>query len=543
VLREGIAALPAERDLKTSLIDFLAARRGREVAERQLQGFIAKEPGDNQLRFSLAQFYEQGNEAPKAEAVYKDVIGRAGTDEPGLVARDRLAALRVKQNDVPGAEKLLGEVLAKAPRDDDALFLRGNLALQQRDPKTAIADLRSVLRDQPNAVGVMRVLARAHMANNEPALAEETMRQAVDANPNDPTVRLDLAKLLVELGKGEQAKPVVDELVRQRPKDVEARTAQFQIAAVAKDTASAKAAADAIVAINPKIGLGYYYQGSVAESEQHWNDAIRMYSSALDRQPNAAEPLQALTRLLIAQKRVPEALRRLDDTAAHFPDSSIALNIKGEMLASLKRTPESLDAFKAAIAREPRNWAGYRNLAAAQIDSHDTNDAIATLQAGVSSATSPEPLQTLLGLLYEREGKPDEALRVYNDALSRNPRSDAIANNLAMLLVDTHHDAASIERAKQLTEHFSMSRNAELLDTYGWVLYKHGDASAAVTALESASARAPNLPVLWYHLGMAQLQSGQTAAARDSLARSLKSGNDFSGKQQAQAELEKLMRS
>ena len=113
------------------------------------------------------------------------VIAAAGLDGPGITARDRLAALRNQQHDTAGAEKLLAEVLAKAPRDDDALFLRGNIALAQKDPKTAIADLRSVLRDQPNAIGVMRVLARAHLANGEPALAEETMRRAVEANPAD----------------------------------------------------------------------------------------------------------------------------------------------------------------------------------------------------------------------------------------------------------------------------------------------------------------------------------------------------------------------
>jgi len=75
------------------------------------------------------------------------------------------------------------------------------LELAQKDPKSAIVDLRSVLRDQPNSIGVMRALARAHLANGEPALAEETMRRALDANPKDPSVREDLAELLVNLGK------------------------------------------------------------------------------------------------------------------------------------------------------------------------------------------------------------------------------------------------------------------------------------------------------------------------------------------------------
>jgi Tfp pilus assembly protein PilF len=109
-----------------------------------------------------------------------------------------------------------------------------------------------------------------------------------------------------------------------------------------------------------------------------------------------------------------------------------------------------------------------------------------------------------------------------------------------MLLVDTKRDPASLERAKELAARFSTSDNPQLLDTYGWVLYKRGEAASAVTALLAASSKAPNLAVLWYHLGMAQLLAGQPDAARDSLTRSLKSGQAFSGMEEARAALGKL---
>jgi predicted Zn-dependent protease len=193
--------------------------------------------------------------------VYKQVIEDAKLEAPGLSARNRLASLRVQSNDIAGAEKLLAEVLAKSPRDDDALIMRGSLALTQKDPRTAIADLRSVLRDQPNAVGVMRSLSRAHLANGEPALAEETMRRAVEANPQDSSASLDFAQLLTQLGKAEQAKPVIDELVKQQPNNVAALDTQFKIAIATKDLVAARASADALVAAQPKSGLGYFYQG------------------------------------------------------------------------------------------------------------------------------------------------------------------------------------------------------------------------------------------------------------------------------------------
>jgi len=540
ILRVGIKAMPQQREMKSALIDFLAARRSREIAETELNGFIAQDPKDYALRFALAQFYEQGKDFPKAEAVYRQVIAAADLDGPGITARDRLAALRVQQNDAAGAEKLVAEVLAKVPRDDDALILRGNLALAQKDPKTAIADLRAVLRDQPNAVGVMRALARAHLANGEPALAEETMRRAVDSNPTDASARLDLAQLLIQLGKPEQAKPVVDALVNQQPNNMEALTAQFKIAAAMKDFVAAKAAASAIVAANPKLALGYYFQGGVAETEKHPDEAIRLYSAALEMQPGTTEPLQALSRVLASQNRAPEALKRLDETAAQFPQSAFAPNLKGEMLLSMKRVPEAVAAFKIAAERDPKYLPPYRNLAYVQLMNHDNDSAIATLRDAIAKVPAPEALEMELASLDEHLGKPNDAIEVYEAALRRNPNSDVAANNLAMLFVNYKKDQASLDRAKQLAARFSASTNPDFLDTYGWVLYKRGDATAAVTVLQSALSKTPDSPVSLYHLGMAQALAGQPDAARDSLARSLKTGKDFNGSAEAKAALDKL---
>ena len=72
------------------------------------------------------------------------------------------------------------------------------------------------------------------------------------------------------------------------------------------------------------------------------------------------------------------------------------------------------------------------------------------------------------------------------------------------------------------------------------MLYKRGESSAAVVALQTALSKTPDSPTSLYHLGMAQASAGQAEAARDSLTRSLKSGKNFSGMDEAKATLEKI---
>jgi tetratricopeptide (TPR) repeat protein len=366
------------------------------------------------------------------------------------------------------------------------------------------------------------------------------MRRAVDANPKDPNARLDLAQLLIQLGRPAQAKPVIDELVRQEPNNMNALDAQFRVAAATDDTAAAKAAADAMVGLQPKAEIGYVYQGMVSETEKRLDDAVHHYSTALEMQPDASDALKGLTRALVGLKRTTEALKRLDEVSARFPKLPFAPNIKGELMLETHQAPDAEAAFRTAIEREPKWRTSYQNLALAQVQENDLSGAVATLQAAILQADNPESLRLELGSVFERMGKSEDAIQAYDAALRKDPHADIAANNLAMLLITYKKDQPSLDRAKELAQRFAKSTNASYLDTYGWVLYKRGESAAAVAALQSVVLKTPDSPASLYHLGMAQASAGLSDAARQSLARSLKSGKSFPGMDEAKATLDKL---
>jgi tetratricopeptide (TPR) repeat protein len=540
VLREGINALPQDRDLKLALIDFMGSRRSQQAAEKELTAMVAADPKDAEMKFALAKFYERNSQPDRAEGIYQQVIDAEKLDAAGLSARDRLAVLRGERNDTAGAEKLIAEVLAKSPRDENALILRGNIALSKKDPKAAIADLRTVLRDQPNAVGVLRTLARAHLINGEPAIAEETMRRAVESNPKDVSLRLDLAQLLAQLGKPDQAKPILVGIVKDQPNDVPALDTLFKVSASMKDYDTARSSADAIVASQPKASMGYLYQGMIAEAERHIDAAVRLYGQAADLQPDSLEPLQAQIRVLVAEKRLPEAMKRLDEVTARVPTGALAPSVKGNLLLGQGAAAEAQAAYRMAIARAPTWWVPYTGLANAQFAAKEPDAALATLRSGQAVVSQPDQLGISIGEYYERSGKIEDAIREYEAVVRKDPQSEVAANNLAMLLVTHKSDSASLDRAKALSERFADSANPSFLDTYAWVLYKRGQAAASVPLFERVVAKVPGEPVALYHLGMAQSQAGSRTEARGNLTRAVNSGAKFAGLDEAKATLDKL---
>ena len=541
-LRDAIAEIPQGRDLKLQLIQLIASRRSAAAAEKELKAMIAADPKDVEMKFALAKFYQDTRQPGLAEGIYKEVISSDKLEPTGLAARDRLAALRAQQNDLAGAGTLISEVLAKSPRDDEALILRGQIELAKKDPKAAIADLRAVLRDQPNAVPVLRTLASAHLANGEPAIAEETMRRALEVNPKDVNTRLDLALLLTQLNKPDQAKPLLADVVKEQPGNVRALDMQFRVGVGTNDLQTAKTAAQALVATQPKMAIGYLFEGMLAEQDKKTDDALRLYAQAVDLAPDTREPLDAQIRLLVAQKRIPDALKRLDDVTALAPKSPLALNLKGDLLAAQGRPAEAKEAYELALARTPKWWVPYRGLAALQFAAKDPDAAVATLRTGQATVEQPEFLGMEIATYYERSGKIDDAIREYEDVLHRNPQTDFAANNLAMLLVNNRSDSASLDRAKAVSSRFAQSNNLSFLDTYGWVLYKHGEANASVPVLEQVVAKAPSAAEARYHLGMALAKAGNDVEARDNLTRAVDSGAKFSGLEEARAALQKLGR-
>jgi len=346
--------------------------------------------------------------------------------------------------------------------------------------------------------------------------------------------------MLAQLGKPEQAKTILDDLIKEQPNNLQALDSMFRVSMAMKNPDAAKSAAEAIVAIQPNGPVGYLYEGILAEQANRIDEALRLYGRSSDLQPDALEPLQAQIRLYVTSKRIPDALKRLDQVTAQSPTLALAPNLKGDVLLGQKNLDGAQAAFKTAIERAPKWFVPYRGLAAAQLAASDTGAALGTLHTADSKVDQRDQVGIEIATLYERVGKPDEAIREYDDVLRRYPESDVAANNLAMMLVTYGKDAASLDRAKSLSARFANSSNPLFLDTYGWVLFKHGEAAASVPVLQRVAAKAPDAAVVLYHLGMAQSQSGSTAEALGNLTRAVNSGTKFSGLDEAKATLDKL---
>jgi Tfp pilus assembly protein PilF len=218
----------------------------------------------------------------------------------------------------------------------------------------------------------------------------------------------------------------------------------------------------------------------------------------------------------------------------------VAHNLLGELLTVTRAYPQAIAELTEATQLSPRLGAAYRNLAIAKVGAGDVAGAAAACEAGLKRLPHDVSLSLSLASLYEQQGRVDDAIAQYQSLYAHNPRSEVVANNLAMLLVAHHSDRQSLEQAEKLTTAFAGSDNAAFLDTYGWVRLRAGDLATARTSLERALERSPGSRTIRYHLAMAQLKAGDRDKARSNLERALAGAGAFEGAGDARTALASL---
>jgi tetratricopeptide (TPR) repeat protein len=540
VLEEATRVLPQNNEAKFALVDFIASIHNRGEGEKLLRQYIEKDPDNYVLRLGLGSLLQRAGAVSDAVAAYKEIVAKDEDGPNGLLARDRIAAIAIAQGRTDEARQLIDQVLHKNPRDSEALALRADLALQRNDPTAAIPDLRAVLRDQPGSIAMRLSLARAYRLGGEAGLAEEILRGTMDAFPANFDVRIDLADLMSQTGRTDQALAMLEELVRSAPTDARIREVLIRAYLSKRDFKSARAAAEDLKRLAPKSPNGFYLAGLAAKGDGRLDDSEHELDQALALNPLSPDYLNARAHLDIDRGRAAQAIARVQKAVEQNPKSAALQDLLGEIYIVAKDYPRAVQTLEHTIELTPKWSLPYRDLAAAKLAQKDTAGAIAAYEAGIKAAPSEAELVIGAANLYVAQRRVDDAIARYEMLHKLNPHLDTVSNNLAMLLVNFKTDKASLDRAKELTAGFASSSRPELLDTSGWVRLKRGEVQDAMQMLEKAMDRAPDSRVIRYHLAMAQLKAGERDKARTNLQTALGNSAPFEGSEDARLALVQL---
>jgi arylsulfatase A-like enzyme/Flp pilus assembly protein TadD len=330
--------LPVYRILNDPAIQGLRPEDGArfEKALADLKDVLAREP-----------------RIPRTYALYGELLLRAGRAETAAGTFERLVALDGRSFE---GHYGLGVALQALNRREAAIEALGKAV--EVDPRNTKPHLR---------------LAEIELSRGDPRAAEGWLRRAMAVH-EDPALAARLAQVLLQSGKGGEARLLLERLAADSPHD----------------------------------GVAAYNLGQLLLVEGEGEEALAALERAVSLSPSDPDVHQALGTAFALSGRREEAIESFRRAVELAPCFAAAQANLGAAYAELRRFAEAETALERAVSCDPTYAAGYKNLAALRFQRGDLDGAIAAMRE--ARRASPEDgeieksLEELVDLQRRRKG-------------------------------------------------------------------------------------------------------------------------------------------
>jgi tetratricopeptide (TPR) repeat protein len=357
--------------------------------------------------------------------------------------------------------------------------------------------------------------------------------------PGSVDSQLGLARLHLAAARPDDALHFAAQVLGVQPSNEEALLLDARAQLAKRNVQGAEQPLKTLAAIDPgsaavQVTLGAFY---VLKSDN--GKARAAYEKALAIDPVNTDALTGVTVLDVTEKKPADAHRRLDAALAKQPDSMPLLLVASRTFFTMEDYARTEKVLRHAVEIDPSNVMANAQLGQLYIAQNRIDEAIIKFEDLAKRDPKSVVAHTMSGMLLNSQHKRAEAKKHYEQALSIDERSPVAANNLAWMYVE---DGGNLDVALQLAQTAkSVSPDSgDINDTLGWIYYKKGLVSQAVSALKESVGKQPDNVTFKYHLGFALAKSGDSAAARQTLETALKLDPKSGQADEARAALAKL---
>jgi pentatricopeptide repeat protein len=513
--RARIDAEPANSRAVLDLVRFLNSVKGADAARSELDVRI-KAGGDVfDYQIALAQLEVAQGKADDAVSLLQTVAKSAATPARKATAQLNVAEIYIGKGNRAEAESLISEILTADRRNLGALRLRASLKIDKGEIDSAIADLREALNDQPKSTDLLMLLAVAYERGGKPELAERQYADAYKSADRDANVAVRYVAFLQRKGDLPHAEDILVEVAGRNPSNVQVLSSLAQIRLARKNWAGAMALADAVARLGDKSGLSDQIRAAALAGQNKIDESVSAMENAHKAAPDSYGPVVALVSGYIKQGQSDRAMALLEEMKRKFPGNTQLLVLTGQTFQALNKDDEALQSFKAAVAQQPKDPVGYSALYEFYARRKNFDAAVDLMQAALRELPDNANFRLALAGLHIQKGDNDTAITEYESILKDQPKSIVAINNLVSLLLDNRSDSESLKRALALSDELKNTNVPQFQDTFGWAQYKRGDYKTAVSVLENAAGKLPNLAAVHYHLGMSLKATGAADKAQE----------------------------
>ncbi len=342
-------------------------------------------------------------------------------DQNHLEARYQLARAYVKDGKYEMAEKEFQKVKRLNPSQAGIQLEMAHLYNGQRKPDLAISQAEEYLMSKPDSVEALETIGISYEIKKLPQVAETYFVKALQKNPENLTVKLELAALHVRQGKPEQARVLLDDVIKTHPQN---SRANYLLA----DCEIALGKREAALGIYKKLGeinnsdpVALYKAGLIHFEMGHGVDAETIAGELIKKYPKNAEGYRLKGIISYHKKDLAEAITTLQNankiqpTVVGYYYLGLSLYAKGDLESALSQFRQIMD--RAPSFHQARLLTGMILLQQKRVD-----DSISELTKFVE-VVGENPLgHSVLGNAYMAKGLYEEGMKELDIATKIDPK-------------------------------------------------------------------------------------------------------------------------
>jgi tetratricopeptide (TPR) repeat protein len=419
------------------------ARAGElDEAEARLRQAEKLSPSDPEVLAALGTVLAQENKLDESTELFRRALR---IDSANLAVRRYLAANLWQLHRYPEAKENLQIILKRKPDDKAAQLLLGMVSENMGDYATAarmLAAAPDLVREQPESIAA---LARSYYHLHQTEKARATLAQLA-AHPAGPPATLLGAQIADEMEDYPTAKKLLGSIpaaLRDQPRIqytmalVEYHTGHFDRCQGILETLIASGNRNA--AILNLLGWCHQKQGQPQEALQSLEESVTLA-------PGEVANYLDLTKILLAQRSLPSALRAANRTVNMFPNSAAASELQGLVEVRMGQFTDAVRSYTRAVELDRSRPEPILELAQAQFAAGTSQDAAATFETGIKQFPRDARLKAQYGAaLLKQSETGDVALEAKAEQLLRS------ALTLDPSLSDAHYQLGNLALSKGRT--------------------------------------------------------------------------------------------
>ncbi len=340
-------------------------------------------------------------------ATAHSAIAQVLEPEQADLARSGIAAR--ERGDLQAAEQALDQLARQVPWFLPVHLNLGLVRYERLDYVGAARSFRDALALDRSVEGVHGFLGHALLETGRANEADETLREALDRNPDDVKARFWLARSLIRLGRMREAEAQVEVLRGQAAVDPELMRLRILVAG----SRSAELRRQLMRAA-PGSAAAKITAAETLQAANEWSEAEEAYETVLQMDPHRRGVRLALGDLLLARGAHDAAEELFREESALMPYEAKPLVRLGDVLLLKGDSASAEDILQRSLELDSANAEALELLARSRSDQGHFEaalDALLRAMADASEIARKIRIHYQLSQVYRRLGAGEEARR------------------------------------------------------------------------------------------------------------------------------------